>query len=745
MICDAKRQNNACSTISFYKVGLSVKKFSKNSFRMANSYFVIAYRWHEGHWADRLCVMKLLMRRLRKINLPKTFLVIGIISFFHNAPLKLNFVTFINTANAAVSSGTQDFAKDRTLFKSVRQHVIQKQYSRALSQAKKINDSLLKEIGLWVVLSSNVGVGDYDQLGRFIADPTNWPRQSVLRRSAEKKLPANMSASETFEWFEEQKPTSLEGLIRYVFALEQSGRSNHAEESIREFWRFNYLGKTDEKKFLKKYSKIVQNDDHIKRLDILIWNKHFVAANRQLPRVSKEYQALGNARIALLKRKGNVDGLLRKVPANLQKDPGLIFARAKWRLKANRNQDAIDLLDPPLKDPVEPDKWWSLKHWAARKLLVNNEFEKAYRISSSHGLTQGVGFAEGEWLTGWIALRKLGMPRRAYTHFHQLYNGVKSPISKARAAYWSGRAAKEIGHDDWAKRWFTIAAAHKTTFYGQQAGYELGDRPAINNSDALNVTNEQKLSFNDKKIVRSILLLNKLGEDKLVTIYLTRLRLDSKTKEDHILAANLALEIGQPNIALRTAKSARQKGILLPDLLYPDLSFSPPNGANTEPALILALIRQESEFNHKAISHAGARGLMQLMPATAKSVAKKEKVKYKKQNLTNDPSYNVRLGTAYLSELIRSFKGSYVMALAGYNAGPHRVKKWIKDYGDPRDPSVDVIDWIEQIPFNETRNYVQRILESHLIYRDKLKQSTPTTTIVGQLPYSLWGHPNSGS
>ncbi|MFD2207100.1 lytic transglycosylase domain-containing protein [Kiloniella antarctica] len=677
----------------------------------------------------------------------KSLLIVGIFSLFFNGILSLENFNNAGTAHAAVPNASQDLTKDGALFKSVSQHVRQKQYTRAFSQAEQISNPLLLEVALWLALSNDVGVGNYDSLHNFLAEPYNWPRQSILRRSAETQLPANLSNNEIIDWFNTDTPKSLEGLIRYISALENIGKITNldAERKIKTFWKTAYLGKTDENKFLNRFDKIIQQDDHVKRLDLLIWNKHYIAADRQLKRVPKGYQRLGKARIALLKNKGNVDSLLKSVPANLKNDPGLIYARAKWRLRANRNDETIALLDPPIANAPQPDKWWPLRHWAARKLLIKKNYKKAYRIASAHGMKSGVGFAEGEWLTGWIALRKLGMPRRAYTHFHQLYDGVKSPISKARAAYWAGRAAKDIGHDDWAKRWFTIAASHTTTFYGQQAGYELGSHPNIPKNPELTITPEQKIAFSDKKIVKTIQLLHKLGEDKLVTTFLTRLRLDAKSKEDHILAANLANKVGHPNIALRTAKSARQKGILLPGLLYPDLAITIPESSNTEPALILALIRQESEFNQKAISHAGARGLMQLMPATAKSVAKKEKVTYKKQNLTADPSYNIKLGSAYLSELVRTFDGSYIMALAGYNAGPHRVKTWVKDYGDPRDPNIDIIDWMEQIPFNETRNYVQRILESHIIYRDRLNENSTITSDMSNLPYSLWGHPHSGS
>ncbi|WP_052741974.1 lytic transglycosylase domain-containing protein [Kiloniella litopenaei] len=683
-------------------------------------------------------------RRLRKAKSVKLIGILGIlgsISLFQGTSNTFLLSSFVTNANANTTSEIKDLMTDKAIFKSVAQHVSQKQYSRALAQAKKIQKPLLKDIALWMIYSNDGSTRDFEALTKFTDEPHNWPRQSRLLRNAEKVLPDTYSHQQVLSWFQESSPRSYNGLTRYISALNATGQADKSEATVKDFWINQYLGKTDEKKFINNFKSIITTQDHIERLDILIWNKHFVAAERQLSRVPNDYKNLGKARIALLKGKGNVDGLINRVSPELKNDPSLIYARARWRLKANKNQETIELLDPPIPTAPQAEKWWPIRHWAARKVLVQKKYEKAYRIASGHGLTEGVGFAEGEFLAGWIALRKLSMPRRAYTHFHQLYNGVKSPISKARASYWAGRAAKDIGHDDWATRWYSLAATHRTTFYGQQASYEIGQEPIIATAHK-EVDPTQLATFNSKKIVRAIKLLDQLDQDKLVITFLTRLRLDAQTDQDHILTAELAQEVSHPNIALRTAKSARQKGILLPDLLYPEMKIDTIKDSHADPALVLALIRQESEFNHKAISHAGARGLMQLMPATAKSVAKKEKLSYKKRKLTDDPTYNIQLGTAYLSDLIGSFNGSYVMALAGYNAGPHRVRKWVKDYGDPRHPDVNIIDWMEQIPFNETRNYVQRILESHVIYRSKLNQDT--TTITGNLPFSLWGHTNSG-
>lgn len=683
-------------------------------------------------------------RRLRKTKSLKIIGIIGIlgsINTLQDTSYTLQMSPLIRDAEANTTAKTKDFMTDKAVFKSVAQHVSQKQYTRAQAQAKKIHDPLMRDITLWMIYSNDGATRDFKALAKFTDEPLNWPRQAKLTRNAEKVLPDSFSDQQILTWFKNKAPRSYYGLTRYTSSLKATGQNGKLESTVKNFWIQQYLGKTDEKKFINKYKSLITVQDHIDRLDILIWNKHFVAAQRQLSRVPSDYKNLGKARIALLTGKGNVDGLINRVSAKLKNDPSLIYARARWRLKADRNQETIELLDPPIPTARQAEKWWPIRHWAARKVLVQKDYEKAYRIASGHGLTQGVGFAEGEFLSGWIALRKLSMPRRAYTHFHQLYNGVKSPISKARASYWAGRAAKDIGHDDWATRWYSLSATYQTTFYGQQANYELGQEPVIHDSTK-KIEPVQQGIFNDKKIVRAIKLLDQLDQDKLVITFLTRLRLDAQTDEDHILAAKLANKVSHPNIALRTAKSARQKGILLPDLLYPEMQIDTIKDSHADPALVLALIRQESEFNHKAISHAGARGLMQLMPATAKFVAKKEKLSYKKRQLTDDPTYNIQLGTAYLSDLIGSFDGSYVMALAGYNAGPHRVRKWVKDYGDPRHDNVNIIDWMEQIPFNETRNYVQRILESHVMYRNKLEQTN--TAITGNLPFSLWGHTNSG-
>ena len=343
----------------------------------------------------------------------------------------------------------------------------------------------------------------------------------------------------------------------------------------------------------------------------------------------------------------------------------------------------------------------------------------AYRIASQHGLKEGIGFAEGAWLAGWIALRFVKNPEQAVQHFTRLYEGVSSPISRARGAYWAGEAVAAKDTKEAAAIWYRRAAAHSSTYYGQLASQRLGQDLEVTFKKAPDASLEVRAIFERRELVYIIRLLGEIEETDTHRRFLHHLRESAETGEEFQLVTELAVAQGRPDIALRTAKDARLAGFVMHEQLYPRPELPEINGL--EPALVLALIRQESQFYIEAVSRSGARGLMQLMPATAKSVAKGLKLPYRKDRLTEDAAFNMRLGTTYLAQLIERFDGSVMMALAGYNAGPHRVVRWVRRYGDPRRPEVDAVDWVERIPFSETRNYVQRILETLPIYQKRLR------------------------
>jgi soluble lytic murein transglycosylase len=383
---------------------------------------------------------------------------------------------------------------------------------------------------------------------------------------------------------------------------------------------------------------------------------------------------------------------------------------------------------------------------------MKGDISIAYRIAAGHGLEQGLGFAEGEWLAGWLALRSLDRPGVAYRHFEHLSQGVSSPISLARSAYWAGEAARALAAHgaqgatasaeggakggNWlakADDWYLKAAKHGTTFYGQLAARRLGHAVAIETQGETAAGPAPgaaaRAAFEGREMVQAVRLLGELGQTKLHKRFLLRLKALAEDAEDFVLVAELARQQGRPDIAVRVAKEARKAGVLLFDDLFPSRRL--PETKSPEPALVLAVIRQESAFYTGAISGAGARGLMQIMPATARRVARQIKIRYSRKKLLSDPEYNLRLGRAYLAGLTEKYDGSYILALAAYNAGPARANRWMRDFGDPRTPEVDPVDWIESIPFNETRNYVQRILESLVVYRKTLGVPDSDPVIAG--------------
>ena len=357
---------------------------------------------------------------------------------------------------------------------------------------------------------------------------------------------------------------------------------------------------------------------------------------------------------------------------------------------------------------------------AARRSVERGDISVGYRIANGSGATTGSPFAEGEWLSGWIALRALDDYKVSYDHFTTLYAGVGTTISKARGAYWAGRAAEEMGDMATAQNWYKAAATNQTAYYGQLAAARLGRSDALSFAPMPQPTAAQRASFDRRELVRVVRLLDQLGEDDRARPFLKFMADNNSDPATLRMVADLGQEVGRDDLTVMVAKIARDKGVDLIDYLYPLLSV--PTGPGPEPALTLAVIRQESAFDATAVSPAGAMGLMQLMPATAKHTAKSLKLRFRKEDLTRSTDYNMRLGRAYLQELLDSFNQSYVLAIAAYNAGPDRVNGWITLYGDPREHGVDAVDWIETIPIAETRNYVQRVLENLQVYRHRLGQ-----------------------
>ncbi|MGB1086947.1 MAG: transglycosylase SLT domain-containing protein [Alphaproteobacteria bacterium] len=383
---------------------------------------------------------------------------------------------------------------------------------------------------------------------------------------------------------------------------------------------------------------------------------------------------------------------------------------------------------------------WIERRILGRHFIKTKDYEKAYKITAQHGLVPGGDFADAEFLAGWLSLYHLDKPVQAARHFRRLFENVKRPISIARATFWLAETANRLGRADTAVTWYVKAAKHPDTYYGQLAQDRISAQTGLAPPPRqLTQANASKAPTKANELVTVVRYLDSVGENKLVGRFLHHMRQTAETSADFESLAGLAKSINRPDLMLRIAREASWQHVSLPDAAYP-VDVTPGYGNMSEAvallpeeALIYAIQRQESAFKVDAKSHAGARGLMQLMPGTARLVAKNIGITYRPEGLLNDPAYNLLLGASYLSQMIERFDGSYILAIAAYNAGPHRVDRWLKDYGDPRTDEISAIDWVEHIPFTETRNYVQRVTEAILPYRSRLGSAQGDQSLIAIL------------
>ncbi|MEO3429762.1 lytic transglycosylase domain-containing protein [Pelagibius sp. CAU 1746] len=622
----------------------------------------------------------------------------------------------VAAAPATGASAEKLTATDRQLFASALTLFENGQHDRALALARQGSHALASKIVAWRNLGRRESGHSFSEISDFLAANPGWPGLYNLYRNAEEVLPDTLPAAQVLAWFGERLPITGHGALLHAGALWDSGQQIRARTAARQYWVSVDFDGQEEDAFRKRFRSVLTKEDEIARMDRLLWDHRTTAARRQISRVPPGPAALARARLALIGNRPGVDALIGRVPSHLSADPGLIYERAVWRQRRGRLEGVVELLDSLPAGTAENSAWWRLRNWVVWRALDRNDFDLAYRISARHGNDEGAAFAEGEWLGGWMALRYLKKPAVAYEHFIRLHDGVSSEISKSRGAFWAGEAASELGRTQDAMQWYGKAAAYPATFYGQLASQRMGveRQPVLAALTAMPAP--RRAAFEASELVAAIRLLGELDQPRLQNLFFARLRQDAKDEFDHRLIIELANEVERQDLAIRTAKTARRNGHDLHLLLYPKRAL--PVGPAPEAALVLAVMRQESEFYPKARSPVGALGLMQLMPATARQTARGLGIPFNRDRLTSDPDYNLRLGQAFLKELLEQFDGSYILALAAYNAGPARAERWIKEYGDPRDPKVDAINWIERIPFSETRNYVQRILESLVVYRE---------------------------
>jgi soluble lytic murein transglycosylase len=599
------------------------------------------------------------------------------------------------------------------------------QFDEAARLAGQAGDRLLGKIVQWIQYGAANGGASFDAIAGFVAANPDWPLLAVLRRQAEAVMPDDLPATQVLAWYKSAAPQTVPGVLRYAGALAASGDAPRAARAVRERWIDGTFTPAEEQDFLLRTGDQLQPADHLARLERLLWDHQPVPARRLLARgvVDDGHAALAEARLALDSDLRTIDGVLAKVPAAFQNDPGLLYERARNRRRAGDDMGALDILLHPPAESGRPAAWWNERNIVARRAIDRGDTATAYRLAAGHGSSDSQVVVQGEFLAGWLALRFRNDPATALGHFQALLRASTIPTSKSRASYWVARAAEAAGDTAQARVWYQRAAAFTTTFYGQLAFGRLEADGAITLPAEPRPTPAQTAAFEKRELVRVARLLTQAvaRDDERLGATLRRIGLSVREPAEFVLSARLSQESGRQDMAVATARDASQTDVFLVENGYPLLAGSAAAGTPPEPALVHALIRQESTFNPGVVSPVGARGLMQLMPATAQVVATRLGLKqHNAIRLTADPAYNVRLGSAYLQELMERFNGSPILAVAGYNAGPNRVRGWLDQYGDPRAGTVDPVDWIELIPFNETRNYVQRVLEALLVYRARL-------------------------
>ncbi|WP_307437521.1 lytic transglycosylase domain-containing protein [Labrys monachus] len=591
--------------------------------------------------------------------------------------------------------------------------------------ARSLADPASRAAAEWISIRTASRQVGFQRIAGFLTAYPSWPAAPALRLRAEEALyNEKLDPGTVRAFFADTSPQTDEGKVALAGALLRAGDQRRPVALIRDAYRNDTLSGQIEADLLRNYGTMLTRADHKFRADRLIYDGDFAGGLRAAARAGADVAAIARTRIAVARQARNAGAL---IAANASSDPSYLFARISYLRRQEKDKEAAALLLRAPRDPallVRPDEWWTERRLVSRDLLDQGDARTAYAVAAGYTAESAKVRMEAEFYCGWIALRFLGDARTAARHFANLSARAEHPISISRGAYWQGRSAEMLGDRGGAERFYQLAAHYPTTYYGQIARARLGMR-SLDLQVPPEASASVRQSFDSLLAVRAIAQLYALGKRDYARNLVNEL---GKRLQDSALLkllGDLAMANRDTKAALWVGKSATQRGLPLEAISFPIAAIPGfKEAGNVERAVVYSIARQESEFGHDVVSHAGARGLMQVMPSTAKATARAAGMAFDPERLTSDPAYNARIGAAHLGELIGRFRGSYIMTFAAYNAGASRVADWVKIYGDPRDPAIDPIDWVERIPYTETRNYVQRVMENVQVYRARLSGRT---------------------
>jgi len=628
---------------------------------------------------------------------------------------------------AAVAATASTSRADMDALENVIELVRKHKPDDATQAEATISDPVARKLAEWIVLRSDNNNATVERYRAFITANPSWPSQTFLRRRLEAALwDDHRDDQVVWSWFENESPISAKGRFVLAKAMLARGDRANAERLVREAWRSDPMSEDTETSALEMFGPLLSAGDQKARMDALLYTtENEAAAMRAAKRLGAGYVALAKARLAAVRKAPNAKTLLDAVPHELHSDTGYLFSRIQLLRRDENYAEAAQLMLGAPKDPARLhnlDEWWIERRLLSRKMIDSGEYRSAYVIARDAALpTRDIYKTEQEFTAGWIALRFLNDPQSAAQHFARIGVGSVNPTTLARGGYWQGRAAEAAGRMQEARAAYTAAAEQSTSYYGQLARAKLGmPRLELNDAPAPRSRGVDRL-----EIVRAVQLLFDLDEREMAIPIFADAG-ENGDPDALVGLGELTARQGYARGMLLVGKAALNRGLPFDVYAYPVTgipSFSA-IGPDVEKSVIFAIARQESAFNQGDVSPAQAYGLMQVTPEAGRYVCKRAGVAFDLNRMKTDSAYNAALGAAELGGLMEDFRGSYIMTFAAYNAGRGSLKKWIDRYGDPRDPKVDAVDWVELIPFAETRNYVQRVMENLQVYRTRFGGGT---------------------
>ncbi len=628
-------------------------------------------------------------------------------------------------APAAVAATSSTPQSDKDALENVIELVRKHRPAEAAQAQAVITDPVARKLGEWLILRSDDNGASVERYRAFVSANPSWPSQTFLRRRIEAALwDDHRDDATVWSWFENESPISAKGKFALAKVMIGRGDRANAERLVRDAWRHDGMTEDTETTALELFGALLTAGDHKARMDFMLYGTEQEAAGlRAAKRLGSGHLALAKARIAANKKASNTRALLDAVPRELHGDPGFIFSKIQLLRREEKFNEAAQLMLAAPKDPNRLhnlDEWWIERRLMARRMLDVGEHRTAYLIARDAALpSRDIYKTEQEFTAGWIALRFLNDPSVAAQHFARIGVGSVNPTALARAGYWQGRAAEAAGRGQEARAAYTRAAEQSTSYYGQLARAKLG-LPQIELNGVPRGRGSERL-----EIVRAVQLLYELDEREIAIPIFGDLG-ENGDPDALVGLGELTARHGDARGMLLLGKAALNRGLPFDFYAYPinGIPSFKSIGPEVEQSIVYAIARQESAFNQAVVSPAQAYGLMQVTPDAGRYVCKRAGVSFDLSRMKTDPVYNAALGAAELGGLLEDYRGSYILTFAAYNAGRGSVKKWIERYGDPRDPKVDAVDWVEQIPFSETRNYVQRIMENLQVYRTRFGGGT---------------------